>query len=315
LRNRTGIQRPKNLDENATSKLRQTVGTNLPGAVRVGVPGVNTFKSSGVQRPALGEVAVNRKVCLLLHLASCYVSDAHSRVKNTKLKLNKDKAPEVGQKRTRSSSIADGPQRVPLAAKPTAPVQTTTTGARSLLPQRPPLVPTLRSQRVFSPPKPTALPLEEVTRLDGPDDDMDVEEPHCAKRDWMDDVVVVGDDELENMIDEQDRAEVIENLVPIEEADVSEYIWPEVSPNRVAKYQREVDEVRARFDAEDEEYDTTMCSEYAEEIFLYMLDLQVRSRWVARIHDAYIVKGRHHAHTKLYGRPERDHLEHASNSR
>lgn len=277
------------------------------------VPGVNTFKSSGVQRPALGEVAVNRKVRLLLHLVSCYVSDAYSRVKNSK--LNKDKAPEVGQKRTRSSSIADGPQRVPLAAKPTAPEQTTTTGARSSLPQRPPLVSTLPPRRVFSPPKPTALPLEGVTRLNGPDDDMDVEEPPCAKRDSMDDVVVVGDDELENMIDEQDRAEVIENLVPIEEADVSEYIWPEVSPSHAAKYQREVDEVRAKFDAEDEEYDATMCSEYADEIFLHMLDLQVRSRWWARIHDAYIVKGRHHAHTKLYGRPERDHLGHASNSR
>ena len=278
MRNRTGIQRPKNLDENATSKLRQTVGTALPGGVRGGVSGVSAFKSSGVQRPALGEVAVNRKVRLLLYLVSCYVSDAYSRVKNSKLKLNKDKAPEVGQKRTRSSSVVDGPQRVPLAAKPTAPEQTTTTGVHSSLLQRPPLVQTLPPQRVFSPPKPTALPLERVARLNGPDDDMDVEEAHCTKRDSMDDVVVVGDDELENMIDEQDRAEVVENLVPFEEADVPEYIWPEVSPNHAAKYQREVDGVRARFDAEDEEYDVTMCSEYADEIFVYMSDLQVRFR-------------------------------------
>jgi G2/mitotic-specific cyclin 1/2 len=105
---------------------------------------------------------------------------------------------------------------------------------------------------------------------------MDVEEVHCTKRDSMDDVVVVDDDELETMIDEQDRAEVVENLVAAEEAEVLEYIWPETSPNHTAKYQREVDEVRARFDAEDEEYDATMCSEYAEDIFLYMSDLQVR---------------------------------------
>lgn len=234
---------------------------------------MNTLKTSGVQRPALGEVAVNRKVRLLLYLVSCYVSNTYSRVKNSKLKLNKDKAPEVGQKRTRSSSIADGPQRVPLAAKPTVPEQTTVTGTRSTLPQRPPLVPTLPPQRVFSPPKPTALHLDGVACLNGPGDDMDVEEVHCTKRDSMDDVVVVDDEVLEDMIDEQDRAEVVENLVAAEEA---EYIWPETSPNHVAKYQREVDEVRARFDAEDEEYDATMCSDYAEEIFRYMGDLEVR---------------------------------------
>ena len=68
MRNRTGIQRPKNLDENATSKLRQTVGATLPGGVRGGVSGANTLKTSAVQRPALGEVAVNRKVRLALYL-------------------------------------------------------------------------------------------------------------------------------------------------------------------------------------------------------------------------------------------------------
>ena len=106
---------------------------------------------------------------------------------------------------------------------------------------------------------------------------MDVEEAHSTKRDSMDDVVIVGDDELDNMIEEQDRAEVLENLVPAEKGEAAEYAWPEASPNHAAKYQREVEDIRARFDAEDEEYDATMCSEYAEDIFLYMGDLQVRS--------------------------------------
>jgi G2/mitotic-specific cyclin 1/2 len=118
--------------------------------------------------------------------------------------------------------------------------------------------------------------LEGAAHLDGPEDDMDVEEAHSTKRDSMDDVVIVGDEELDNMIEEQDRAEVLENLVPAENADVPEYTWPDVSPNHAAKYEREVVEVRARFDAEDEEYDSTMCSEYADEIFVYMTDLQVR---------------------------------------
>ncbi|KAH9178145.1 cyclin [Lactarius sanguifluus] len=237
LRNRTGIQRPKNPDENATSKLRHTISTTLPSGMRGGVSGASSLKMSGVQRPALGEVAINRK--------------------NSKSKAGKDgkdKVSQIGQKRARSSSVADGPQRVPLAAKPTVPVaQAPVTGVRGSLPQRPPLG---------------------VTRLSGADDDMDVEDVHDTRRDSMDDVVIVGDEELENMIDEQDRAEVIEKLVPEEEAEASEYIWPDVSPNHAVKYQREVDEVCRRFDAEDEEYDATMCSEYADEIFEYMSDLE-----------------------------------------
>ncbi|KAI0303727.1 cyclin-like protein [Multifurca ochricompacta] len=256
LRNRTGIQRPKNLDENATSKLRQAVSTTLSSGIRDGVSVANALKTSGVQRPALGEVAVNRK--------------------NSKSKPNKDKAPEVGQKRARSSSVADGPQRIPLAAKPTAlAAQATVTGVRSSLPQRPPLAQTLPPQRVFSPPpEPTIVHVEGVTRLSGAGDDMDIEDVHDTRRDSMGDIVVVGDEELENMIDEQDRAEVVENLVPIEEPDVLEYVWPDASPNHAAKYEREVEEVRARFDAEDEEYDATMCSEYADDIFQYMCDLE-----------------------------------------
>ena len=205
-----------------------------------------------------------------------FLSNAQSSIKNSKLKLTKDKAPEVGQKRARSSSVADGPQRVLLATKPTAPEQATVAGVRSTSLQRPPLAQTLLPQRVFTRPEPTAVHLEGVAHLDGPEDDMDVEEAH-TKRDSMDDVVIVGDEELDNMIEEQDRAEVLENLVPAEKAEVPEYTWPEASPNHAAKFQREVDEVRSRFDGEDEEYDATMCSEYAEDIFLYMSDLQVRS--------------------------------------
>lgn len=169
-----------------------------------------------------------------------------------------------------------------MAGKPTAPEQTTVTGVRSSLPQRQPLAQTL-PQRVFSRPEPTALHVEGVVHLDGHEDNMDVEEAHSTKRDSMDDVVIVGNEELDNMIEEQDRAEVLENLVPEEKEEAAEYTWPEVSPNHAAKYQREVEDIRTRFDAEDEEYDATMCSEYAEDIFFYMNDLQVRS------HHAFLI--------------------------
>ena len=118
------------------------------------------------------------------------------------------------------------------------------------------------------------------------------------------------------MIDEQDRAEVIEKLVPAaEEQEASQYIWPDVSPNHVVKYQREVDEVRRRFDAEDEEYDATMCSEYADEIFQYMNDLEVRFRFCWLFRCAETVSGCRHAHAELHGRTERDHLGHAPDTR
>ena len=188
------------------------------------------------------------------------------------------------------------------------------TGVRGPLPQRPPLGQALLAQRVFSQPEPTLVHVEGVARLGRADDDMDVEDVHDTRRDSMDDVVVVGDEELENMIDEQDRAEVIEKLVP-EESEPSEYIWPDVSPNHAVKYQQEVDEVCRRFDAEDEEYDATMCSEYADEIFQYMSHLEVRFRFCRLLRGAYTVKGCHHAHAKLHGRTERDYLGHASNTR
>jgi hypothetical protein len=75
LRNRTGIQRPKNPDENATSKLRHTISTTLPSSVRGGVSGANALKMSGVQRPALGEVAINRKVRVVWYPESCSESN------------------------------------------------------------------------------------------------------------------------------------------------------------------------------------------------------------------------------------------------
>ena len=189
------------------------------------------------------------------------------------------------------------------------------TGEPGSLPQRPSLGRSLPTQRVFSQPEPTVVHVEGVTHLGGADDDMDVEDVYDTRRDSMDDVVVIGDDELENMIDEQDRAEVIEKLVPAEESEAPQYIWPDVSPNRAVKYQHEVDEVRQKFDAEDEEYDATMCSEYADEIFQYMTDLEVRFHFRQLFRGAYAVSGCHHAYAKLHGRTERDYLGHAPNTR
>lgn len=52
-------------------------------------------------------------------------------------------------------------------------------------------------------------------------------------------------------------------------------IWPEVSTDRAVRYKREVDAIREVFEDEVDVYDTTMVSEYAEDIFDYMCELEV----------------------------------------
>ena len=57
--------------------------------------------------------------------------------------------------------------------------------------------------------------------------------------------------------------------------DHAEYIWPEASPERAERYRRQVQAVRDVFVDEPDMHDTTMVSEYAEEIFQYMSELEV----------------------------------------
>lgn len=53
------------------------------------------------------------------------------------------------------------------------------------------------------------------------------------------------------------------------------YIWPEVSPERAERYRRQVQTIRDVFVDEPDMHDTTMVSEYSEEIFQYMGELEV----------------------------------------
>ncbi|KAA1467464.1 hypothetical protein DENSPDRAFT_768964 [Dentipellis sp. KUC8613] len=62
-----------------------------------------------------------------------------------------------------------------------------------------------------------------------------------------------------------------------DEADVGpkEYIWPEYSPGHASKQQEQIEQIRAAFQQEaNEEFDAAMVSEYAEEIFEYMNELE-----------------------------------------
>ena len=55
----------------------------------------------------------------------------------------------------------------------------------------------------------------------------------------------------------------------------AEYIWQKASPERAERYRRQVQAIRDVFEDEPDMYDTTMVSEYAEEIFQYMSELEV----------------------------------------
>ena len=57
--------------------------------------------------------------------------------------------------------------------------------------------------------------------------------------------------------------------------DHAEYIWSGASPERAERYRRQVQAVMDVFKDEPDMYNTTMVSEYSEEIFEYMSELEV----------------------------------------
>jgi len=115
------------------------------------------------------------------------------------------------------------------------------------------------------------------------DNDMEVEEPEPEIFDEpeAETSLIVGEQEVEAMVGldeseveeeaEEEKEEVIE---PATEPKPPR-IWPEVSTDRAERYRHEVDAVREVFEDEIDVYDTTMVSEYAEDIFDYMGDLEV----------------------------------------
>ncbi|KZP31727.1 hypothetical protein FIBSPDRAFT_724078 [Athelia psychrophila] len=66
----------------------------------------------------------------------------------------------------------------------------------------------------------------------------------------------------------------IEESAKLAAAPKPERVWPEVSTDRRAKYRREVDAIVEVFEDSVDMFDTTMVSEYAEDIFEYMEELE-----------------------------------------
>ena len=165
-------------------------------------------------------------------------------------------------KRGRSASVASGPQRIPLGTVKTV-ATTVSTGAVSSH------VPPSRSQStsqpqrpfVFRKPEPAPQPVVQDEEIDDDaDDSMEIVEEEC---------VTVVEEEAESSKQQEEVDELDEDDVPIT------YIWPEMSPGTASRYQKEIEQIRAGFRDEVDMFDTTMVSEYSEEIFEYMSKLEV----------------------------------------
>ena len=88
-----------------------------------------------------------------------------------------------------------------------------------------------------------------------------------------------------SLLDGEQEVEAMVGVENSEEDDIEETaqppltgvqrIWPDVATDRRIKCEREVLAIRDVFRDEVDMYDTTMVSEYAEEIFEYMCDLEV----------------------------------------
>ena len=168
---------------------------------------------------------------------------------------------DTGLKRSRSSSLAaaTGPQRVPLGPgrAETFAQRTTSRTTRSSVFKR-----ASRQETAV----PVVIPTEEEK-----ENEMDVE-------DVEEDVEpnIISEKEVDAMVDVQ------EQVAPEQEDKVaavvakSPRIWPDVDTERAMRHYREVADIQRTYEDEVDFFDVTMVSEYSDEIFRYMNELEVR---------------------------------------
>ena len=193
--------------------------------------------------------------------------------------LGKEKE-EVGLKRGRSDSTTLA-QRVPLGPGrgQAAPPVTNIVNAR-ILPQRRVVSQPTQSKRSSKVAVTVQIQEEIEVKDELPQSEMEVEEP-VRLYDEEDDLIV-NEQEVEAMVGVDNDSEVEDeeedDLAPLplphSEAKTGR-VWPEVATERAKRYQREIQAIRERFEDEVDMHDTTMVSEYSDEIFEYMADLEV----------------------------------------
>ena len=93
------------------------------------------------------------------------------------------------------------------------------------------------------------------------------------------DVVEQDEADLTELSDREEEVQDEEGEQSEDEEPVAkrQRVWPEVSTARAQRYRRELEDIKEHFHDDVDEFDTTMVSEYAEDIFEYMQELEVRS--------------------------------------
>lgn len=184
-----------------------------------------------------------------------------------------------------------------------------------------PRIPSVNHKRVTSrivPPPIIVQDEEDDIRPNEPQSEMDVEEDVATIHPGpeAEASLLNGEQEVEAMVGVQSSEEEDVENAQLPPAKVQR-IWPEISTSRRVRCEKEVRAIREIFHDEVDMYDTTMVSEYAEEIFEYMCDLEVYFCFLSGHISLLIMThypGGDDAKPKLHGGPERDYLGNATNA-
>ncbi|KAF8656848.1 hypothetical protein AX16_002395 [Volvariella volvacea WC 439] len=258
---RSATQRVK-ADENATSRhIRQSSG--ITGVSRYSAKDNVGAAKPSYPRQALGEVtmaAVNRK-------------------ENTVKTLpGKDKE-EVGSKRGRSNSSSTAPQRVPLRPTKTQVTVPAPSANNARVPAVRTRVSAITNPKVTSRPAPQPVVVvheQNDYHAEDAHHDMDIEDEAAIDTPSEEEVeanISVGEQEVETLIEPHESEDEVEPVAQLPEPGVVR-VWPDVSPERAKQYEREVRRIQETFEEVVNVQDTTMVSEYADEIFEYMCELE-----------------------------------------
>ena len=190
----------------------------------------------------------------------------------------KDIKGETGLKRGRSDSTTVA-QRVPLGpgrGQVAPPVANNVHASRVPLPR-------IRVPAATGPKRTSRITAEQIRQEvqileEDPQSEMEIEMEHQVQD--YEREQLVNEEEVEAMIgvdDDSDAEEELENLAlpPATVEPKRRRFWPELDTERAERYKQEVEAIREAFEDEVDIYDTTMVSEYSEEIFEYMSQLEV----------------------------------------
>ncbi|KAG9314885.1 hypothetical protein JVU11DRAFT_3987 [Chiua virens] len=248
-RTRIGAQRKVNGDENASSRhLRQPSGATTAAASRASAL-LNGLKG-GPQRPALGEVtttAINRKDAIK--------AAAKDNLKDTA---------EQGLKRTRSSSLAaaTGPQRVP-AGPGRSESANNLSRTSTVRAQKPSVFKRISRQE-------TAVPVVIPTHVaEEKETEMDIEDPEDLQAEP--EVVDMLEEKDQDMVGVQHTGVSVENIQdPALVGSKSPRIWPDIDTDKAMRHYKQIADIQRTYQDEVDLFDTTMVSEYSDDIFKYM---------------------------------------------